>query len=604
MTGTINTPGVPGTTSKDHSRVQAAAERALADQTNLQLSRARLVTVFAALSLTLLISFVDQNGIGVTLPTIAVDLEAGDTISWAGTSSLIANTAFVMLYGRLSDIFGRKAVFLGAVALLSIAALLCGFARNAAMFYVFRALAGIGGGGVSNLAMIIVSDITTLERRGKYQGIIGSCVGLGNILGPFLAAAFISSPRTTWRAFFWTTAPLAALMGGVAWCLVPGAPPQQQGQGQGQGKKTWREAREGVCKIDWAGVLTSSVAVVFLLIPISGGGAYFPWGSPMVISMLVIGILSLGLFIFVEWRVARLPMMPLEIFQNPVIAIMLAQSFLMGAVYQSYLYYLPLYLQNARRYSVLESAAFTAALVAAQMAFSVAGGQYIARTKRYGEVIWFGFGSWTLGSCLTLLYTTTTPPGLLVLPLLLIGAGVGCIFQPILVAFQAHVTKAKRAVIIANRNFFRCGGGACGLAVSGAVLQAALRANLPPQYAHLAENTYAPPPGKDGFSTDGEGVLEAYVAASRAVFILQIPLIGLCLLGCAFIRDRGLQPLKDDEDVVKEEFDSSVDELRRQEQQQEAQEKTGMRSLVSDNLGGNNSELVQGISQAKPESKS
>lgn len=178
--------------------------------------------------------------------------------------------------------------------------------------YVFRALAGIGGGGVSNLAMIIVSDIVTLERRGKYQGIIGSCVGLGNIIGPFLAAAFISSPRTTWRAFFWTTSPLAALMGGVAWFLVPGAPPtqqQQSQQGQEQGKK-WGEVWEGVYKIDWAGVLTSSVAVVFLLLPISGGGAYFPWGSPMVVGMLVLGVLSLGLFIFVEWRVARLPMMP------------------------------------------------------------------------------------------------------------------------------------------------------------------------------------------------------------------------------------------------------------------------------------------------------
>ncbi|KAK8108787.1 hypothetical protein PG984_014588 [Apiospora sp. TS-2023a] len=556
MTGTITTAG---TAAKDHSRVQAAAERALADQTNLQLSRARLVTVFAALSLTLLITFVDQNGIGVTLPTIAVDLEAGDTISWAGTSSLIANTAFVMLYGRLSDIFGRKVVFLAAVGLLSVAALLCGFAQNAASFYVFRALAGIGGGGVSNLAMIIVSDIVTLERRGKYQGIIGSCVGLGNILGPFLAAAFISSsPRTTWRAFFWTTSPLAALMGGIAWFLVPGAPPQQpqeseQGQGQGRGKKTWGEFWEGVRKIDWAGVLTSSTAVVFLLIPISGGG------------------------------------------RNPVISIMLAQSFLMGAVYQSYLYYLPLYLQNARRYSVLESAAFTASLVAAQMVFSVAGGQYIARTKRYGEVIWFGFGSWTLGSCLTLLYTATTPAGLIVLPLLFIGAGVGCIFQPILVAFQAHVTKAKRAVIIANRNFFRCGGGACGLAVSGAVLQAALRANLPAEYAYLAESTYAAPAATGEADGVVDGVLEAYVAASRAVFILQIPLIGLCLLGCAFIRDRGLQPLKEDGDEgdgeIKEEFDSSVDELR-QQQHHRSDGKAGPRNPVDENLGGNGT-LVQ-----------
>ncbi|KAK7990956.1 hypothetical protein PG990_015236 [Apiospora arundinis] len=358
---------------------------------------------------------------------------------------------------------------------------------------------------------------------------------------------------------------------------------QQQQQQQNRKNKGRISIREGMCKIDWAGVITISIAVIFLLIPISGGGAYFPWGSPMVISMLVIGVLSLCLFIFVEWRVARLPMMPLSIFKNPVIAVMLAQSFLVGAVYQSYLYYLPLYLQNARGHSVLASAAFTSALVGAQSVFSVAGGQYIARTKRYGEVIWFGFGSWTLGSCLTLLYTTTTPTGLTVLPLLFVGAGVGCIFQPTLVAFQAHVTKPQRAVIIANRNFVRCAGGAGGLAVSGAVLQAALRSRLPPAYAYLADKTYVTPPADVLSGTAGSGspdpdavlVGGAYVAASRAVFILQIPLIGLCLLGCAFIRDRGLQPLEDkpesdnDDGAVKDkELNVSVDELQQPQPQQ------------------------------------
>ncbi|KAK6822802.1 MFS transporter [Apiospora arundinis] len=572
---------------RDHSRLQAAAERNLTDQTNLQLSRARLLTVFAALSLALLISFVDQNGIGVTLPTIAADLEAGDTIPWAGTASLVANTTFAMLYGRLSDIFGRKAVFLGAVALLSVAAVLCGFAQNAAMFYFFRALAGIGGGGISNCAMIIVSDIVTLERRGKYQGFIGSC----------RRSTSREGGPGSWRAFFWTTAPITALMGVVGWFLIPGMSPklQQEKQQQQQDQQTQQQQqnrknpgrisiREGMRKIDWAGVFTISIAVIFLLIPISGGGAYFPWGSPMVIIILVIGVLSLGLFVFVEWRVARLPMMPLSIFKNPVIAVMLAQSFLVGAVYQSYLYYLPLYLQNARGHSVIASAAFTSALVGAQSVFSVAGGQYISRTKRYGEVIWFGFGSWTLGSCLTLLYTATTPTGLTVLPLLFVGAGVGCIFQPTLVAFQAHVTKPQRAVIIANRNFVRCAGGACGLAVSGAVLQAALRSRLPPAYACLADKTYVTPPadvlsggGGGGGSPDPDAVLVggAYVAASRAVFILQIPLIGLCLLGCAFIRDRGLQPLEDkpesgnDDGAIKDkELNVSVDELQQSQPQQ------------------------------------
>ncbi|KAI0127741.1 major facilitator superfamily domain-containing protein [Xylariales sp. AK1849] len=505
---------------------QRAAERALHDQTNI-LPRAKLLIVICTLSLTLLITFIDQNGIGVTLPTIAEDLNAANTISWAGTSSLIANTTFQMLYGRLSDIFGRKVVYLAATGFLSIAALLCGLSQSAAMFYVFRAVAGIGGGGITNLSMIILSDIVTLEQRGKYQGIIGAFVGLGNVAGPFLAAGFISG--TTWRAFFWMLSPLVAVVGGVAWYLLPS-------------KSPIAGFKESARKIDYGGVLTSSIGVSFLLIPISGGGSYFPWDSPMVISMLVIGCLSFVLFVFFEWKVARLPMMPLMIFQNPVIAVMLCQSFLFGAVYQSYIYYLPLYFQNARQFSVVISAAYTACLVTCQAICSILAGLYISRQKRYGEVIWAGFGSWTLGSGLMLYYSRETHPGLIVIPLIFVGIGVGFIFQPTIVAFQAHVPKSKRAVIISNRNFFRCAGGASGLAISAAVLQAALKAHLPAEYSHLAQDTYSLPDIKGaGF----DGVLDAYMAASRAVFILQVPLIGACFLGCIFVKDRGLQPLEE-----------------------------------------------------------
>jgi MFS family permease len=227
------------------------------------------------------------------------------------------------------------------------------------------------------------------------------------------------------------------------------------------------------------------------------------------------------------------------IFKNPVITVMLCQSFLFGAVYQSYLYYLPLYFQNVRQYSVIVSAAFTAVLVSFQSVFSILSGQYISRRKRYGEVIWAGFGSWTLGSGLMLYFTRHTHPGLLIIPLIFIGIGVGFIFQPTLVAFQAHVPKSKRAVIVSNRNFFRCAGGACGLAISAAVLQAVLRANLPAEYSYLASDTYS----LKSFSGPGfDEVLDAYMAASRAVFILQVPLIGTCFLGCFFVKDRGLQP--------------------------------------------------------------
>ncbi|KAJ0335469.1 hypothetical protein COL922a_009205 [Colletotrichum nupharicola] len=316
------------------------AEKALHDQTNI-LPLKQLMVVFATLAITLLIAFIDQNGISITLPTIAADLNAEDTISWAGTSSLIANTTFQMLYGRFSDIFGRKAMFLSAIGLLALADLLCGLSQNAAMFYIFRGIAGIGGGGITNLAMIIVSDVVTLEQRGKYQGIIGSMVGLGNVLGPFLAAAFME--RAT-------------------------------------------------------------------------------------------------------------------------------------------------------------------------------------------------------GAGLTLIFDRNTKPGIIVIPLLIVGIGVGFIFQPTLVALQAHSIKSRRAVITSNRNFFRCAGGACGLAISAAILQATLRANLPAEFKYLSSSTYSIPQLS---SDDMSRVLDAYMAASRAVFIFQIPLVGLCLVGCLLIKDRGLEPIDD-----------------------------------------------------------
>lgn len=376
---------------------QRAAEKALHDQTNI-LPFGQLMVVFSGLATSLLITFVDQNGISVTLPTIARELGAQNTISWAGTSSLIANTMFTVLYGRLSDIFGRKIVYISALVLLCIADLLCGLAVNPAMFYVFRGLAGVAGGGVGSLTMIIVSDVVTLEKRGKYQGVLGASLGVGNIVGPFVAAAFIM--RSTWRGFFWLLSPLAACSAVVGYFLIPN-----------NARKDG--FRKNVGRIDWYGLFASSIAIIFTLIPISGGGSYFSWDSPMVISMLVIGGCSFIAFGFIEWKVASLPMLPsmylpqyssrerlltvsVAFFKNKVIFALLLQSFLLGAVYQSFLYYLPLYYQNARGWSPIVSAALTAPMVACQSLASISSGQYISRLKRYGEIIWVGFGLWTL----------------------------------------------------------------------------------------------------------------------------------------------------------------------------------------------------------------
>lgn len=275
----------------------------------------KLIVVFCGLSFCLLISFIDQNSIGIALPTIGVDLNAANTISWAGTSSLIANTCFQVLYGRLSDIFGRKAIFLSAVALLSIGDLLCGFAQTGPQLYGFRAVSGVAAGGIGALTMMIVSDVVTLENRGKYQGILGSCVGLGNVIGPFLAAAFIRAfPSNSgtpwlhhgWRALFWCIAPSAALAGVIVAFILP--PSRVTGRKE-----------DKLRAIDFMGVCLSTIAILLILIPISGGGIYFEWDSAMVISMLTIGGIAALAFLVVEWKFAKMPMMPLHLFKIPAV---------------------------------------------------------------------------------------------------------------------------------------------------------------------------------------------------------------------------------------------------------------------------------------------
>lgn len=292
------------------------------------LPKRQLIFVFSIMSLSLIVCFIDQNGISVLLPSIAQDLHAQSTISWAGTSALIANTVFQVLYGRLSDLFGRKTVLLSALVLLALSDLACGLAVNATMLYVFRALAGVANGGIASLSMMIVSDVVTLRERGKYQGILGFMVGAGNAAGPLIAAAF--AVHATWRGLFYLLAPLSLVAFAASWMWLPTNMP----------KLNWKET---VARIDVLGLFLGAAAVILLLIPTSSGGhAGTPWDSPEVIAFFVVGGVCLIAFLLVEWKWAKLPMMPLGMFKTVSVSAMLAQSFLLGMAYYSYLYFLPL----------------------------------------------------------------------------------------------------------------------------------------------------------------------------------------------------------------------------------------------------------------------
>ncbi|CZT18934.1 uncharacterized protein RCC_04779 [Ramularia collo-cygni] len=240
---------------------QENAEAKLHDQTNL-LGFRDLMVLYAIMSLSLMVCSIDQSSIGVLLPSMGKDLNAQGSISWAGTSALIANTVFQVLYGRLSDLFGRKAMLLSALFLLSLSDLACALAVNSTMLYVFRGLAGIANGGAASLILMVVSDVVSLKDRGKYQGVLGSSVGIGNAIGPLLASGF--AVHSTWRGVFYLVSPLAMLSCVASYFWLPSTMPKMN-------------VKETLAKIDLLGLFFGSAAVILLLIPTSMGGHV---GSP------------------------------------------------------------------------------------------------------------------------------------------------------------------------------------------------------------------------------------------------------------------------------------------------------------------------------------
>jgi MFS family permease len=219
-------------------------------QTNL-LSRKQLLIAMPALSAAVFVSFIDQTSVAIMIPRIAADLDIGASTSWIGGSYLVASTAFQLVNGRLSDLLGRKRCLLFSLCLIASGDLFCGFAKNKSWLFAARAIAGVGGGGVNSIAMIIVSDITTLENRGRYQGILGAMIGLANGTGPFIGGALTDR----WRWAFWLMPMIAVPAGVILWLLLP---------------LRYQSGRyaEKIRKIDFGGIILQSTAVLLILVSV------------------------------------------------------------------------------------------------------------------------------------------------------------------------------------------------------------------------------------------------------------------------------------------------------------------------------------------------
>jgi MFS family permease len=393
---------------------------------------------------------------------------------------------------------------------------------------------------IRSLVMIVFSDMTTLQQRGKYQGLLETNIALGNGIGPIIGGAF-SGSSATWRWAFWFIVPVTVAAGTSIFFTLP--------QPKMNGRTT-----DKIKMIDYGGTILSLGCVVFLLvnlhyacqipvastdsaqIPLSSGGSTWAWRSPLVISFFIIGFLMAIAFVLYEWQVAKYPVMPIRLFERRTAKIMFSHNFITGIVYYSDLYFLPLYFQVVMGHSPLLSGVLILPLILGFSAASASAGFILSRLGRCNPVIWAGYVLWTAGAGTHIAFGSSTSIGTTVGCLILEGVGIGFSMQPVMIALLANTRKEDRAVVTGLRNFLRTVGGAIGLAACTAIVNNAMRENLPA--AATGRNVLELLGMLDTLTaSDQQALKHAYMKGLRIIFYLACPLIGACLLSSVFMSE-------------------------------------------------------------------
>ncbi|KAJ7449107.1 MFS general substrate transporter [Mycena galericulata] len=431
----------------------------LTDQTN-RLPFKQLLPIFLGLGLCVVVSTLDSVIVATTIPTISAAFNAGSVVSWVPSAYLLTSTCFQPLYGRFSDIFGRKTALCIAMSLFMLGNLIAGFSKTIVQLIVFRGFAGAGGGGLVSLMQIIVSDLVSLRERGKYQGIIGGVVAIGYAIGPVIGGAL--SQKVGWHWCFWVTIPISF----VATCVVVFKLPLKPVRG---------EIRSKLLAIDYVGTLLTLIGCALLMLPLIWGGVIFPWKSSIVLAPLASGFVVVGIFCLWEWRGARLPIVPMYIFKHSTVSGVFIAMFINGFVFFSTLYYLPQFFQVVLGYDPLHAGVFLVPLLVTQIIASWGAGMLVSRTGHYRTIIHLGFGVWSIAcGCISTIQPGTSK-AVLVVYMLLAGIGAGQTMQTTTVAAQASVARRDMSVVTAMRNFLRLLGGTLSLAVASTLLNNKLR---------------------------------------------------------------------------------------------------------------------------------
>ncbi|KAF8991171.1 major facilitator superfamily domain-containing protein [Cyathus striatus] len=483
----------------------------LTDQTNI-LPFKKVVVSFLGLALCIVVSILDSVVVATAMPTITSAFNAGAIVSWVPAGYLLTSTSFQPLYGRFSDIFGRKPALCVAMSIFAIGNLLAGFSKTIIQLIVFRGIAGAGEGGIISMAQIAISDIVSLR---KYQGFMGGVIAFGYTIGPLIGGAL--AQNVSWRWCFWISIPTAAMAIVVVLYILPFKP-------------VGGNLASKLAAIDYFGSFLTLAGCTLVLLPLIWGGVTFPWRSPAVLAPLCSGFFVLIIFCFWEWKGARLPIVPMYIFKHSTVSGVYITMFINGFVYFSSIYYIPQFFQVVLGNDPLRSGTFLIPLLVSQMFVSWIAGLIVSRTGRYRIIIHTGFSLWSIACGLISTITQKSPKALLVVYMLLAGMGAGQTLQTTTVAAQASVERKDMSVVTAFRNFVRALGGTLALAVgstfiNNALRKSALETNLEASMVAGIINNPSKILSSPSISPSAtETLLGGYTKGFRAVFILNATL--------------------------------------------------------------------------------
>jgi EmrB/QacA subfamily drug resistance transporter len=409
----------------------------------------RLVFVLVGVILGMLLAALDGTIVGTAMPTIVASLGGLAHYSWVFTAYMLASTVTVLIYGKLSDIYGRRLFFLIAMILFLIGSALSGLSHSMTQLILFRALQGLGAGGLMPIAMAIIGDIFPPAQRAKWGAGLTAIFGLATIIGPSLGG--IITDNLGWQWVFYVNMPIGAVAILTTCLAMPG-----------------HGARRSHT-IDYLGVAALSAWSIPLLLAFSLGGSQYAWASPQIIGMIAVAVVMLGVFLFVESRAAE-PVLSLGIFKNRIFTVSMIATFLTAMGMFGAVSYLPLFVQGVIGASASNAGAVITPMMMGFIVSSMISGQVLARTGRYKIMALVGFAVGAVGMLLLARMGVNTTNGAVVQRMVITGLGIGVSMSLFTIVVQNAFPLSQMGAVTAALTFFRSIGGTIGVAILGSVM--------------------------------------------------------------------------------------------------------------------------------------